>query len=123
MGYHFLFGCGRILVRAPVYRYQQFEAKRRLEPFDELGHSCETFSAFGETIKEGASFLNGARDYFEMFVGRVSTVGIARYEMTFDIPEYMPQVLGVRSVMRLLKSQTQLLACHLHEVHQLTIAA
>ena len=101
MGYHFLFGRGWILGCDPVYRCQQFESKRRLKPLDELGYSCEAFPAFREIFKEGLSLLYGAGDNFETFIGRVSTVGIARYEMTFNVPEYVSQVFRVRSVMRL----------------------
>ena len=92
MGYHFLFGRRGMLVRDPVYRCQQFKAKRRLEPFDEIGYFGKSFPTTGETIKKDASLLHSAGYNFETFTGRVSTVGIARYEMTFDIPEYMPQV-------------------------------
>ena len=69
-----------------MYGCQQFKTERRLEPFDEFGHSAKAFSTFGEIVKEGASFIHSPRDDFEAFAGRVSAIGISIYEMAFNVP-------------------------------------
>ena len=82
----------------PMYRRQQLETEGRLETFDELGHFVEARPGFWMAFEEGASLLDGARDEVELLFGCIASVGISRYEMSLDGPQYVPQLLGIWSV-------------------------
>jgi hypothetical protein len=60
----------------PMNRRQQLKTERRLETFDELGHSCEARLGFWMAFEKRTSIIDGARDEVELLVGCIASVGI-----------------------------------------------
>ena len=109
----------RLVSRQPVHRGQKFKAERCFEPVDQGGDSLKTGLRIGVACKELLGVRHSPGNERDLFAWRLASTRESSHEMTFHRVEYVPQILGVRTVMSLDVLQPEGLSCLLHEVHEL----
>ena len=99
-------------------RRQELQPERRLETLNKVRDAVEASVRVGVPGEKGFGLIDSARNQSQLLVWSISSVGVTRYVIPFDLLEDVAKILGVRTLRGRCEAQPQGFASLLHEVHQ-----